>query len=140
LQFAPLKTEASRRRLAIPGFLNDLLGQHLARRNCGADDLIFVGADGSPLRDHWIRRHFKPAVVRAALPPSFRFHDLRHTCAAFLIHQGAGQYELQRFLGHASPRTTWDNYGHLYEGFEGRLSKLLEDLHRDCRQSEISRM
>lgn len=58
-----------------------------------------------------------------------RFHDLRHTCAAFLIHQGAGQYELQHFLGHASPRTTWENYGHLFEGFEERLSHRLEDLY-----------
>lgn len=69
LQFAPLKTAASRRRLAIPSFLNDVLKEHLAVRDCGSDDLVFVGRDGSALRDHWIRRHFKPAVVHAGLPP-----------------------------------------------------------------------
>jgi integrase len=131
LQLAPLKTEASRRQLSVPGFLNDILREHLARRDCGADDFVFVGSEGAPLRKHWIRRHFKPAVVRAGLSPSLRFHDLRHTCAAFLIHQGAGQYEVQRFLGHASPRTTWENYGHLFEGFEERISQRLNDLYRE---------
>ncbi|HEX2296554.1 MAG TPA: site-specific integrase, partial [Actinomycetota bacterium] len=129
LQFAPLKTEASRRRLPLPQFVADVLRDHLAARPGGPEALVFVSREGAALRDSWIRRHFKPAVVRAGLPRTVRFHDLRHTCAALLIRQGAGEYEVQRFLGHASARTTGDNYSHLFEGFETRLSARLQDLY-----------
>lgn len=129
LHLAPLKTESSRRKLGVPRFLNDVIRQHLAAGDPGSDDFVFLSRERTPLRDTWIRRHFKPVLQRAGLPPDVRFHDLRHTAAAFLIHQGAGQYELQRFLGHASPRTTWENYGHLFEGYEERLSSKLEDLY-----------
>lgn len=115
LQFAPLKTDASRRRLPLPPFLAEVLRAHLAAQSGGPEALVFTSRDGAALRDTWIRRHFKPAVIKADLPRTFRFHDLRHTCAALLIRQGAGEYEVQRFLGHASPRTTGDNYSHLFE-------------------------
>ncbi|HEX2058061.1 MAG TPA: hypothetical protein VHI71_06800 [Actinomycetota bacterium] len=36
---------------------------------------------------------------------------------------------MQRFLGHASARTTGDNYSHLFEGFETRLSGRLQELY-----------
>jgi integrase len=129
LQFAPLKTEASRRRLPLPDFVADVLREHLARRPGGPEGLVFASREGAALRDSWIRRHFKPAVLSAELPATFRFHDLRHTCAALLIRQGAGEYEVQRFLGHASPRTTGDNYSHLFDGFETRLSGRLQELY-----------
>lgn len=129
LQFAPLKTEASRRRLPLPAFLSEVLNAHLTARSGGPEALVFTSREGAALRDTWIRRHFKPAVVKADLPRTFRFHDLRHTCAALLIRQGAGEYEVQRFLGHASARTTGDNYSHLFEGFERRLTSRLQDLY-----------
>jgi hypothetical protein len=40
-------------------------------------------------RSNFYRRHYKPAVPRAGLDADPRFHDLRHTCAALLIAQGA---------------------------------------------------
>ena len=45
-----------------------------------------------------------------------RPHDLRHTHAALLIAAGEDPYVISRRLGHASTRTTYDIYGHLFEG------------------------
>jgi integrase len=47
--------------------------------------------------------------------PWARFHTLRHTCAALLIHSGASPLRLQRWMGHHSAAFTLDNYGHLIE-------------------------
>jgi len=54
------------------------------------NDFVFEGPDGGSLRhSNWYPRHYKPAVTRAGLPRETRFHDLRHTYAAFLIAEGA---------------------------------------------------
>lgn len=38
---------------------------------------------------------------------------LRHTYATRLLRQGVSMEAVQRLLGHASPATTLDTYGHL---------------------------
>ena len=45
-----------------------------------------------------------------------RPHDLRHTHVALLIAAGEDPYVISQRLGHASIRTTYDIYGHLFEG------------------------
>jgi len=83
LEFGPTKTYA-RRHVPLPPFLADELGEYLARRRCSTDDLVFCAPMGGPLRHGlFYRRAFKPAVVAAGLPEGLRFHDLRHTYAAF---------------------------------------------------------
>ncbi|MGH9186624.1 MAG: hypothetical protein ACRD0U_12545, partial [Acidimicrobiales bacterium] len=42
----------------------------------GRDDLVFTALRGAPLRHNlFYRKKFKPAVARAGLPQSLRFHD-----------------------------------------------------------------
>jgi integrase len=55
------------------------------------------------------------------LSPSLRFHDLRHTCAALLIAQGAHPKEIQERLGHSTIQLTFDRYGHLLPTLDERL-------------------
>ena len=88
--------------------------------------LVFSSAEGQPLRRNFYRRHFKPAVRNADLPEALRFHDLRHTCAAMLIAQGAHPKEIQERLGHSTIRLTFDRYGHLFPGLDARLRDGLE--------------
>ena len=57
-------------------------------------------------------RVFEPALKRAGLR-RIRIHDLRHTFASLLIHQGENLKYVQSQLGHASIQTTVDRYGHL---------------------------
>ncbi|MGB3482490.1 MAG: site-specific integrase [Mycobacterium sp.] len=72
-------------------------------------------AQGGPVRPVNFRANvWKPAVERAALTdPQPRIHDLRHTCASWMIAAGVPLPVIQRHLGHESITTTVDTYGHL---------------------------
>ncbi|WP_308124149.1 tyrosine-type recombinase/integrase [Mycolicibacterium xanthum] len=52
-----------------------------------------------------------PAVERAGM--RVRIHDLRHTCASWLIAARVALPAVQAHLGHESIKTTVDRYGHL---------------------------
>jgi len=52
--------------------------------------------------------------ARADIPEGLRIHDLRHTCAALLIAEGAHPKAIQEHLGHSSITVTMDIYGHLF--------------------------
>ncbi|MGH2756238.1 MAG: tyrosine-type recombinase/integrase [Actinomycetota bacterium] len=136
LHFGPPKTKASRRRVSVPEFLVSMLSEHLLSRPGGPEELVFVGRDGAPLRRTAFRsRHWKPAVQRAGLPESLRFHDLRHTCASLLIAQGAHPKEIQARLGHSSITTTLDRYGHLFPSLDDRLRDGLDATFRAAAES-----
>lgn len=49
--------------------------------------------------------------ARLARTPNI--HDLRHTHASWLIHEGVSLFTIARRLGHASTSTTEKCYGHL---------------------------
>ncbi len=129
LEFGPPKTKASRRQVSLPSFLNGLLREQTEVQGSGPNDLVFVGRDGGPLRrTNFRKRQWIPSLKRAGLPTEVRFHDLRHTCAALLIAQGAHPKEIQARLGHSSITTTLDRYGHLFPSLDERLSAGLDEL------------
>lgn len=62
--------------------------------------------------DYW-QLHKQFLVARkAAGMPHLRFHDLRHTCASWLINAGVDLYTVGKILGHSGPATT-ARYAHL---------------------------
>lgn len=67
--------------------------------------------DGKP----WgVRRDTEPvAAPGEELGKTPRVHDMRHTCAAWMIAAGVPLAVIQRHLGHESITTTIDRYGHL---------------------------
>lgn len=133
LALGSTKTGAHRA-VSLPHFLIDMLAGHLdAYTSTGG--YVFTSAEGTPLRRNFYRRHFKPAVKRAGLPPALRFHDLRHTCAALLIAQGAHPKEIQERMGHSTIRLTFDRYGHLFPSLDSRLRDGLERAFRDAATS-----
>jgi integrase len=73
------------RTLELPGFLVEMLRAQMGLYP-STEGYVFSAAEGGPLRHHnFYRRHFKPALLRAGLNPTLRFHDLRHSCASILI-------------------------------------------------------
>lgn len=59
---------------------------------------------------------WRPALERAAvagLTKDVRIHDLRHTCASWLIKAGRPLPAIQEHLGHESILITVGTYGHL---------------------------
>ena len=100
----PTKTGVHRT-VSLPTFLVEKLAEQLAAY-ASTDGFVFTSAEGTPLRRNFYRRRFKPAVSRVGLTPGLRFHDLRHTCAALLIAQGAHPKEIQERMGHSTIRLT----------------------------------
>jgi integrase len=69
---------------------------------------------------------FKPTARRAFLPDLI-LHDLRHTYASALTHNGQSMKYGQTVMGHASAQTTLDVYGHLFEKRGNEAPRLLEE-------------
>lgn len=76
-----------------------------------------IRKDASPVRIHSFNPNvWAPAVARAqanGLRKKPRIHDLRHTCASWLIAAGRPFNAVQAQLGHESAQTTLDVYSHL---------------------------
>ena len=99
LVWGPTKTD-EHRAVRLPRFLVELLGEHLASRPHGPDDLVFTAPLGGPLRERkFLHGQLKPAARRAGLSATLRAHDLRHTAASLLIREGASVKAVQRSLG-----------------------------------------
>jgi len=112
-KFDEPKSKNSVRRINMSPTLISALKRHQLKSAPNEFDLVFCNSVGKPLnRINVVMREFKPALRRAGLR-SIRFHDLRHTFASLLIHQGENIKYIQSQMGHASAQITWDRYGHL---------------------------
>jgi integrase len=75
--------------------------------------LVFATKIGTPVNPrNFIRRHFKPALERAGLPLTTRFHDLRHTAATLMPANNEDVATISEKLRHARRSTTVDMYIH----------------------------
>jgi integrase len=86
----------------------------LARRrwaaaNCPGTRWVFAKPDGSRIQS--LKNSWATACDRAGIE-DFRIHDLRHTCAAWLVSEGVPLSEVRDLLGHASVTMT-ERYAHL---------------------------
>ena len=75
--------------------------------------LVFPSQLGTPIGARNLNRSFKRHLERAGLPRSFRFHDLRHTCATLLLRQGVNPKFVQELLGHSDVSLTLNVYSHV---------------------------
>jgi integrase len=75
--------------------------------------LVFPSQVGTPLSGRNLIRSFKRHLERGGLPQSFRFHDLRHTCATLLLRQGVNPKFVQELLGHGDVSLTLNVYSHV---------------------------
>ena len=76
---------------------------------CPASPWVFCSKDGAPIGS--IKTAFRHACQRANIS-DFRFHDLRHTCAAWLVQAGVPMAEVRDVLGHCTLKMT-ERYAHL---------------------------
>ncbi len=78
-------------------------------RHCPASPWVFSREDGSRICS--VRRSFATACRRAEIE-DFRIHDMRHTCAAWLVSDGVPLMEVRDLLGHSTVIMT-ERYAHL---------------------------
>jgi integrase len=94
------KTKSGRRR-EVP--MNDAVYAALSGRPGQREGRVFLSRN--------IRKAFDKAVEAAKLE-DFRFHDLRHTAARYLVMRGASLADVRAVLGHSDVKMTM-RYAHL---------------------------
>jgi len=106
---APPKTRRATRTINVPESV-------LAQLEYG-NEWLFVSTNGKPIRLYsWRSNVWRESLRKAqadGLGKSPRIHDLRHTCASWMIQAGVPLPVIQAHLGHESIKTTVDTYGHL---------------------------
>ena len=121
MEFAPLKTNSSRRTLLLNDELVNILLKEKERQNeykeifgygYNPNDLICCRLTGDFITTNFLDKHFKSALIENNLPV-IRFHDLRHTNATILYENNVPDKIVSSRLGHSSTKTTNDIYGHL---------------------------
>jgi site-specific recombinase XerD len=80
--------------------------------SAGNDAGVFVDALGRPIDGSRTSRLFKHYAEKAGLPEQVKFHDLRHTCASWMVQRGRSLLEVQMMLGHSSVQMA-QRYAHL---------------------------
>ncbi len=81
------------------------------RYNHDFDDYIYVFENGDLIRPGWVTSSFKKLLEDNGLP-HIRFHDLRHSCATLLRHEGVPMEDISKWLGHSNVLTTEQVYAH----------------------------
>ena len=103
-QIGPPKTKRSRRTIRVPARVLDQLDY--------TQEWVFTNRTGGPVRYVGFRRRvWDKAVERAKLDPPPTPHDLRHTCASWMLTGGVPITVVSRHLGHESIKITVDIYG-----------------------------
>jgi integrase len=74
---------------------------------------VFTDDLGRPLAGETVTHSLQ--ALKAAGLPKFRFHDLRHSAATFLIAAGIPLKHVSDLLGHSTIAITADIYGHLLD-------------------------
>lgn len=98
----PPKTEAGRRKVAIPPHVLPPVTAHLERYvGPEPDALVFTGVKGGAMRPGVLQKAW--AKARASIGrPELHIHDLRHSGNTWAAATGASTKELMSRMGHAS--------------------------------------
>lgn len=93
-------------------------------QHCPKSPWVFSHKNGE--RVQFMQNGFEAACRRAGIE-NFRVHDLRHTCASWLVSAGVPLFEVKELLGHSSVEMT-ERYAHLAPENLGRVTKVLDRL------------
>ena len=116
-KLGPPKSKKSRRTINIPP--QALEAADVSGRPHG--DWLFSTRNGTPIRAQLFHnKAWRPALAAATAEDASprllkrpRPHDLRHSCASWMIAAGVPLPVIQQHLGHESITTTIGTYGHL---------------------------
>jgi integrase len=135
LVLAPLKTDESRRTLALPAFAVASLRSHriaqkkerlvAADRWKGGEPFVFCTGIGTPIFPRNLRRQFRSVLTNANLP-RVRFHDLRHTAGTLLAAQGVSPRVIMEILGHTQVSMTMNVYVHATDAMQVEAAQRID--------------
>ncbi|MDQ0417986.1 integrase [Croceifilum oryzae] len=129
------KTHGSRRSIAVSNAVIEMLKVQLEKQaqhkqELGVyyqnHDLVMANKDGSPVNIDYVSREFGRLVKKLDIP-HVRFHDLRHSHATLLLHQGEHPKIVSERLGHSTISITMDTYSHVTPNMQKEAAKKLDD-------------
>lgn len=140
LEFSPPKTQKSRRTVAVPDALLEVLKRHrleqkkrrleLGEIYQGTGELVCCREDGTPINNSTLGSRFRTLARRVGFPISF--HTQRHNHASLLLELGEDLKLVSERLGHTSISITADIYGHLSEGRQKEAARKIDTLLADA--------
>jgi len=120
------KTALSRRVVPVPPQTLAALRAHRRRQNADRlaagsawrdTHLVFTTHQGGPLDPRNVNRSWYAVRSRVGLG-HVRLHDLRHSCASFLLAAGASPRTVMKTLGHSQIGLTMNTYTHVLPEIE----------------------
>ena len=115
------KNKFSNRTIEMP---QGLLAELLETKKSNEDLFVFGGS--TPIAENTLtRKHNKWCQVSGV--PHIRIHDLRHSCASYLISQGISIVAVSKRLGHASISQTLDTYCHMMPSDADRIKEIFKN-------------
>ncbi len=127
---APTKTEASRRKIALPTRALEALALHRSVQQAAGygGPLVFPDAAGGLVRkSNFLRRSFKPALKRLGLP-DVTFHSLRHLSNSVAIAEGMNPLDIASRNGQTDTRMVLDTYGHLLKAADRKVAMAMDSV------------
>lgn len=126
-KFTPTKTKNSTRTIAIA----DTLFEHLLelysnvsqKPNFQKKWFVFGQADIPIVADNPSDR--QRIICKKANIKKIRIHDFRHSCASFLINNGANVTLVAKYLGHTKIEETLNTYTHLFDSSENNVIDII---------------
>ena len=113
--------------------------RQLASTRWEESDFVFTNpATGTPLDQRTLVKYFYQ-IRDAAGIKNLRFHDLRHSCASFLLAQGVPVKMISEMLGHSSTSFTMDVYGHVLPKMQQQVVTEMNAIFESARKAQEAR-
>lgn len=88
-------------------------------------DFVFLNEKGELFQPDYVTHHFKKVLQKNGLR-EIRFHDLRHSCATFLLYADFHLKDIQAYLGHAQYQFTADTYIHADSSMKHKIAERMD--------------
>ena len=121
------KNAGSNRKIYLPSFFLRELKEYKVWQLQKHEDTTFVFGGPDPLPPTSIERALTKGAEKAGVK-RIRIHDLRHSCASFLIHKGVSIVAVSRRLGHSNIEQTLNTYSHMMPDDQTIILKTLNSL------------
>lgn len=138
-------TKTNRERVIdIPDNLLEILKEH-KQNNKLLSRLVFTNYTGGSIHPYYMEeKHFHPLIKECNKYldeenqiTKFRFHDLRHTYATYLLSKNVPIKYVQAQLGHANAKMTLDTYASYLPSVKNGAMDMLKSLYYNEEKSSI---
>ena len=129
------KTLRSQRTISLPDVCFDLFRQLKSYQETIIMDegwiqtqFVFKAENGDYVKPERLSRQWRAFLKKHESLPKIRLHDLRHTCATFLLSHNVPIATVSKKLGHSNIYTTLDVYSHPVDKDDIEASNLFNDM------------